>query len=166
MQKYIRFPLYNVLQECLACLNIVNLFLELVFYDATVKKSEKQQEICVTCISISPVFENTNPEGCSVKLQNDIHTFVFNITRHNNNSLVLLECFSVEEAGEYSVHVYEIQNGEIIEYTSQKLDNIVISESEFVCCELIIIHIFSRPIIDRCRCGKCGWRNMWVMSIH
>ena len=88
------------------------------------------------------MFENTDSEGCSVKLQNDIHTFVFNITRHDNNSLVLLECFSVPEAGDYSVYVYEIQNGGIIEYTSQQIDNIVISESEcvcvFVCVELIV----------------------------
>ena len=112
----------------------VNLYLELIFYDATVKKSEKQQEFCFACISVSPVFENyTDAEGCSVKLQNDIHTFVFNITYHDNNSLVLLECFSVQEAGEYSVHVYEIQNGDVMEYTSQQLDNIVISESECVC---------------------------------
>ena len=106
---------------------------EIIFYDATVKKSEKQQEFCFACISVSPVFDNyTDAEGCSVKLQNDIHTFVFNITYHDNNSLVLLECFSVEEAGEYSVHVYEIQNGDVMEYTSQQLDNIVISESECV----------------------------------
>ena len=118
-----------VRQHSVACLNIVNLFLELIVYAATVKKTEKQQEVCFACISL---FENADPEGCSVKLQNDVHTFVLNITRHNNSSLVLLECFSVPEAGDYSVHVYEIQNGGIIEYTSQQLDNIVISESKCV----------------------------------
>ena len=109
---------------------IVNLFLGLIFYDATVKKSEKQQEFCFACISVSPVFENTHAEGCSVKLQSDMHTFFFNITQHDESSVVLLDCFSVQEAGEYSVHVYEIQNGEIMEYPSQKLENIVISKSE------------------------------------
>ena len=93
--------------------------------------SEKQQELCVACISVSPVLENTNADGCSVKLQNDMYTFVYNVTHHDNNSLVLLECFSVQEAGEYSIHVYEIHNGEIMDYTSKQLDNItVISESK------------------------------------
>ena len=58
----------------IARLNIVNLVLELIFYDAAVQKSKKQQEFCFACISVSPVFENTEPEGCSVKLQNGIYT--------------------------------------------------------------------------------------------
>ena len=124
-----------VRQHNISCRIIVSTCcLELIFYDATVKKSEKQQEVCFACISVSPIVENTDAKGCSVKLQNDIHTFVFNITRYDDNySVVLLECFSVQEAGEYSVHVYEIQNGDVLEYTSQQLDNIVISESECVC---------------------------------
>ena len=102
-------------------------------YDATIIKSAETQEFCFTCsFLISPLEYCINKfaEGCSLKLQNGIHTFVFNITRHDDNSLVLLECFSVEEAGEYIAHIYEIQNGDIMEYTSQQLDSIVISESK------------------------------------
>ena len=102
-------------------------------YGATIIKSAETQEFCFTCsFLISPLEYCINEfaEGCSLKLQNDMHTFVFNITRHDDNSLVLLECFSVEEAGEYSAHIYEIQNGDIMKYTSQQLDNILILGSE------------------------------------
>ena len=101
-------------------------------YGATIIKSAETQEVCFTCsFLISPLEHCINEfaEGCSLKLQNDIHTFVFKITRHDNG-LLLLECFSVEVAGEYSADVYEIHNGDVLEYTSQKLDSIVISESE------------------------------------
>ena len=95
-------------------------------YDAIVKSIDKKQELCLSCaFLISPILESFAADGCSVRLQSDSHTFVFNITRHNDEDLVLLECFSVLEPGEYSVHVYEIQNGNINKYTSRKLENIV-----------------------------------------
>ena len=104
-------------------------FSELFMYDAVVKSIDKKQELCLSCaFLISPILESFAADGCSVKLQSDSHTFVLYITRHNDKDLVLLECFSVPEPGEYSVHVYEIHNGNINEYTSRKLENIVISE--------------------------------------
>ena len=106
--------------------------LELFLQDATVKNNENK-DICLTCSFLLSDGNTDTGQGCSLKLQSDMHTFFFNITRHDDNSLVLLECFSVEEAGEYSAHVYEIQNGDVLEYTSQQMDNIVISESECVC---------------------------------
>ena len=110
--------------------------LELIIYNAKVTISDQQENLCFACISVSK-SDDIHAEGCSLILQNSMHIIVFNITHHDNNSLVLLECFSVQEAGEYSVHVFEIHNGEIMDYTSKQLDNIVISESEDeVCCEI------------------------------
>ena len=106
--------------------------LELLLQDATVKNNENK-EICLTCSFLLPDGNTDTAQGCALKLQSDTQTFFFSITRHDDNSLVLLECFSVPEAGEYSVYVYEIQNGKIMEYISQQLDNIVISESECLC---------------------------------
>ena len=117
----------------IATLTCCVLFLELFLEDATVRKSENKGEICLSCSFLLSDVKTDSDKGCSLKLQSNMHTFVFNITRHDDSSLVLLECFSVREAGEYNVHVYEIQNGRIIEYASQQLDNIVISESECVC---------------------------------
>ena len=107
----------------------ISFFSELFMYDAVVKSIDKKQELCLSCaFLIFPILESFAADGCSLKLQSESHTFVFNITRHNDKDLVLLECFSVPEPGEYSVHVYEIHNGNINEYTSRKLENIVISE--------------------------------------
>lgn len=60
------------------------------------------------CASCS--FTNDSiAEGCSVELQNDEHTFIFNMSRQSNEELALLECFLVPEAGVFSVYVYESQ---------------------------------------------------------
>ena len=56
----------------------------------------------MSCYFIS----GSNAEGCVVKLQNDEHTFLFNVSRQKNE-LALLECFSVPVAGTFSVLVYE-----------------------------------------------------------
>ena len=78
-------------------------------------------------------YADSTAEGCSVKLQNDEHSFAFNISRGDTEELVSWECFSVQETGIFSVHVYEIQNGEAQEHISRELDNIFIKETE---CEL------------------------------
>ena len=67
-------------------------------------------------------------DGCAVKLENDEHTFYFNTSRHNDEELIVLECFSVQEAGVYNVYVYEIQYGQVQEYTSRQLENITIHQ--------------------------------------
>ena len=66
-------------------------------------------------------------EGCAARLENDNHIFTFETSRHKDNGL---ECFSVQETGIFSVHVYEIQNGEVQEHISRELDNILIEKAE------------------------------------
>ena len=63
--------------------------------------------ICASC----SFFPGAIADGCTIELQNNQYKFVFNMTHWNSQKLALLECFSVPEAGVYSVSVYEIQHG-------------------------------------------------------
>ena len=56
--------------------------------------------------------------------------FAFNMSRQSSNELELLECFLVPEAGRFSVHVYEIQLGGVMEHTKKELPNVTITDSE------------------------------------
>ena len=64
------------------------------------------------------------------KWKNDKHTFVFNVTQNNNSEdkPVLLECFPVPEAGEYSASVHEIHYGVVQEHVSTQVNNITVSK--------------------------------------
>ena len=67
---------------------------------------------------ICSFFSDYTANGCTVRMENNKHVFVFNVTRSNNNddNLPLLECFSVPEGGEYSVSVHEIHYGVVQEH--------------------------------------------------
>ena len=83
------------------------------------------------CLSGS-FFSDSTADGCTVKMENKKHIFVFNATRSNNNdnNLVLLECFSVPEGGEYSVSVHEIHYGVVQEHIGILVNNIAVSITE------------------------------------
>ena len=61
--------------------------------------------ICASC----SFFPDSIADGCTIKLQNKQYKFAFNMSRQNSQKSALLECFSVPEAGVYSVSVYDIQ---------------------------------------------------------
>ena len=82
--------------------------------------------ICAFCT----FFIDSTAEGCAIKLQNKKHTFAFNMSRQSSNELELLECFLVSEAGRFSVYVYEIQLGGVMEHTKKELPNVTITNSE------------------------------------
>ena len=65
-------------------------------------------------------------------MENEKHVFVFNATRSNNNddNLVLLECFSVPEGGEYGVSVHEIHNSVVQNHIGILVNNITVSITE------------------------------------
>ena len=69
-----------------------------------------EPRVCASCS-----FTNgSTARGCSVELQNDEFTFVFNMSRQSSEELTLLECFPVPEAGVFSVSVYEVElNGSV-----------------------------------------------------
>ena len=66
--------------------------------------------------------------GCAIELHNDKNRFVFNISHKKSHDLTLLECFSVPEAGVYSVSVYEIQHGGTVGHKVWILLQITIDE--------------------------------------
>ena len=80
--------------------------------------------ICLSC----SFFSDSTADGCTVRMENDKHVFVFNATRSNNNddNLALLECFSVPEGGEYSVSVHEIHYGVVQEHVCTQVNNITV----------------------------------------
>ena len=84
--------------------------------------------ICLSC----SFFSDSTAGGCTIKMENDKHVFAFNTTRSNNNddNLVLLECFSVPEGGEYSVSVHEIHYGVVQEHVSTKVNTTTVSITE------------------------------------
>ena len=84
-----------------------------------------QPGICLSCSFSS----DSTADGCTVKMENEKHVFVFNATRSNNNddNLVLLECFSVPEGGEYSVSVHEIHYQVVQEHACTQVNNITVS---------------------------------------
>ena len=63
-----------------------------------------------------------------MELHNDKNRFVFNMSLKNNHELTLLECFSVPEAGVYSVSVYEIQHGGTVGHKVWNLPQITTGE--------------------------------------
>ena len=80
--------------------------------------------LCLSC----NFLPGSCADGCAVKLENDEHTFYFNTSRHNDEELIVLECFSVQEAGVYNVYVYEIQYDQVQEYISRQLENVTIHQ--------------------------------------
>ena len=89
--------------------------------------------ICASCYFIS----DCTAGSCAIELQNDENTYFFNMSRQTREQLALLECFSVPEAGVFSVLVYEVLQDGTMGYTSLKLPEITISaqsSSEQVGC--------------------------------
>ena len=70
--------------------------------------------ICAYCCFTA----GSEVEGCTVELESEAHTHLFNMSHSTSGggelSESVLDCFTVGGAGGYSVHVYEIQcNGEL-----------------------------------------------------
>ena len=65
-----------------------------------------EPHVCACC----SFTNDSTARGCTVELQNDEFTFVFNMSRQSSEELTLLECFPVPEAGVFSVSVKEIQH--------------------------------------------------------
>ena len=76
-----------------------------------------EPRVCASCS-----FTNgSTARGCSVQLQNDKFTFVFNMSRQGSEELTLLECFPVPQAGVFSVSVYELQLDEMMGYKGWRI---------------------------------------------
>ncbi|CAI8038155.1 hypothetical protein GBAR_LOCUS21281, partial [Geodia barretti] len=99
----------------------------LMIFEAAVEVISELLEpgICLSCSFSS----DSTADGCTVKMENEKHVFVFNATRSNNNddNLVLLECFSVPEGGEYSVSVHEIHNSVVQNHIGILVNSITVS---------------------------------------
>ena len=68
-------------------------------------------ELCLACSL--PV--DSTADGCAVNIKNNLNVFFFNITQYRSDSPVLLDCFPIQETGEYTVTFYEIQGGSVKE---------------------------------------------------
>ena len=80
----------------------------------------------LACTSCS--FANgSTARGCSVELQNDKITFLFNMSRQSSEDLTLLECFPVPEAGVFSVSVYEVQHDGMVGHNVWRLPSVTVS---------------------------------------
>ena len=75
------------------------------------------------CASCSFTNDST-ARGCTVELQNDEFTFVFNMSLERSEELTLLECFPVPEAGVFSVSVYEVQHDGMVGHRVWRLPDI------------------------------------------
>ena len=80
--------------------------------------------ICASC----SFFTDSFADGCTIELQSNQYKFIFNMSRKNSHELTLLECFSVPEAGVYSVSVYEIQDGGTVGHKIWSLPQITVDE--------------------------------------
>ena len=112
-------------------------FPDFLLYQAIVKTvtDTSVPGICASCT----IFIDSTSDGCAIKLQNDEFTFVFNMFRQSSDELVVLECFSVTEVGEFSVSAYEVQLGEVQEYTSIELPSVTIAKTESETAVIIIL---------------------------
>ena len=112
-------------QCCTMLLHCSLLLTDLTLYQAIVKTVSEQSGpgICASCSFLS----DSTAEGCAIELQNEAHAFFFNMTRNYTTSeeLVILECFSVPQAGVFSVYVYEIQCGGVVGHRSWRLPEVV-----------------------------------------
>ena len=117
---------------------LVTTFPDHTMPEATVKAITElsQQGVCMSCT----FFADSPAEGCGIELQNEQFTFIFNSTRLSERDLVLLQCFSVPQAGEYGVYMYEIQSLGRLELSKRKLNNnIVIYKTE--CKQIISVQV-------------------------
>ena len=77
-------------------------------------------------------------------MQSNKHVFVFKATQNN---MALLECVSVQEAGEYSVSVHEIHDGVVQEHISSLLKNVTVqSKSVPLYYKFIQMYFFQFPL--------------------
>ena len=88
--------------------------------------------ICASCSFIT----HSCSDGCAIQLQSNKYKFVFNMSRQNSHESALLECFSVPQAGVYSVVVYEIWLGQVNKSRYLVLPNITIKG--LVKCKLCV----------------------------
>ena len=75
-----------------------------------------EPRVCASC----SFTNDSTARGCSVELQNDEFTFVFNMSCQSREELTLLECFPVPEAGVFSVSVYEVDHDGMVEKIVRK----------------------------------------------
>ena len=87
-------------------------------YQTTIEAVPDASGICVAC-SFSA---DSMTEDCAIELQSDDNVFAFKVS-HNKD--VELKCFSVPEAGVYSVHTYETPPGT---HTCSKLSDVTIAK--------------------------------------
>ena len=105
------------------------LFTVLTMYQAIVV-AISEQFICASCSFFANfLFDGCAiADGCTIELQSNQHKFIFNMSRKNSHELTLLECFSVPEAGVYSLSVYEIQGGGTVGHKIWSLPQITVDE--------------------------------------
>ena len=90
---------------------------------------------------------DSTAEECAIQLQNNEHTFSFNLSRQAHEELILLECFTVPETGVFSVLLYEVELGGAIGYhITCGLPDVIIKPG--------IIHFYSVSRVKRCPSGS------------
>ena len=91
-------------------------------YQAKVEAVSDESGICASC----SFTNDSTARGCTVELQNDEFTFVFNVSRQSSEELGLVdqECFPVTQAGAFSVFVYEVKHDGLMVPTVWRLPHV------------------------------------------
>ena len=76
-----------------------------------------EPRVCASC----SFTNDSTARGCTVELQNDEFTFAFNMSRQSSEELTLLKCFTLPEAGVFSVSVYEIRHDGMMGQKNSKI---------------------------------------------
>ena len=87
-----------------------------------------EPRVCASC----SFTNDSTARGCTVELQNNEFTFVFNISRQSSEELTLLECFPVPEAGVFSVSVYEVQHDGMVGHRVMRLPDVTFGSTQSV----------------------------------
>ena len=102
----------EVLQYMVRFNSLCNLYIDfspytdLTLIQVIAKATSDPGGVCVSCSFPS----DSTAEGCAIQLQNDEHTFSFNLSRQAHEEL------EVPEAGVFSVLLYEVELGGAIGY--------------------------------------------------
>ena len=121
-------------------------------YEAIVETLSDKSGICASC----SFTNDSTARGCTVELQNDEFTFVFNMSRQSREELTLSECFPVPEAGMFNVLVYEVQLDGMVGHKFFRLPNVTTQDktSQSVSDGMITIILCSYIVKNNCTIKK------------
>ena len=128
-----------------------------------------EPRVCASCSFTK--LNDSIARGCTVELQNDEFTFVFNMSRQSSEELMLLECFPVQEAGVFSVSVYEVDHDGMVGHNVMILPDIDVTTqpnvhktAQSVSNGMITVMLYMIVIIIYIIHSSSNWTHYWTKS--